>query len=58
MAPLPLNQLKASLRAFVRMAVDFARPFVTIQGGGKQRQKRYLCLFTCLATREVHLEVA
>jgi len=52
MAPLPLNRLKLSLMAFVRTA------FVTIQGQGKQRQKRYLCLFTCLATRAVHLEVA
>ena len=58
MAILPLNRLKISLRAFVRTAVDFAGPFVTIQGRGKQWQKCYLCLFTCLATRAVHLEVA
>ena len=58
MAPLPLNRLKLSLRAFTRTAVDFGGPFVTIQGRGKQRQKRYLCLFTCLASRAVHLEVA
>jgi len=51
MVPLPLNRLKSSLRAFVRTAVDFAGPFVTIQGRGKQWQKCYLCLFTCLATR-------
>ena len=58
MAPLPLNRIKSSLRTFVRTAVDFGGPFVTIQGRGKQRQKRYLCLFTCLASRAVHLEVA
>ena len=58
MAPLPLNRLKLSLRAFTRTAVDYGGPFVTIQGRGKQRQKRYLCLFTCLASRAVHLEVA
>lgn len=58
MAPLPLNRLKSSLRAFTRTAVDFGGPFVTVQGRGKQRQKRYLCLFTCLASRAVHLEVA
>ena len=58
MAPLPLNRLESSLRAFVRTAVDIGGPFITVQGRGKQRKKRYLCLFTCLATRAVHLEVA
>lgn len=58
MAPLPLSRLQTSLRAFTRTAVDFGGPYVTVQGRGKCRQKRYLCLFTCLATRAVHLEVA
>ena len=58
MAPLPLNRLKTSLKAFTRSAVDFAGPFITIQGRGKRREKRYLCLFTCLASRAVHLEIA
>ena len=58
MAPLPTSRLKPSLRAFVRSAVDFAGPFITVQGRGKRREKRYLCLFTCLATRAVHLEMA
>ena len=38
--------------------VDFARPFVTVQGREKRRQKRFLCLFTCMTTRAVHLELA
>lgn len=58
MAPLPTSRLKMSLRAFARSAVDFAGPFITVQGRGKRREKRYLCLFTCLATRAVHLEMA
>ena len=58
MAPLPLARLQTSLKAFTRTAVDFGGPFITIQGRGKRRQKRYLCLFTCLATRAVHLEIA
>ncbi|MCG8045043.1 MAG: hypothetical protein N0E48_05150, partial [Candidatus Thiodiazotropha endolucinida] len=58
MAPLPSARLKTSLRAFAISAVDFGGPFITIQGRGKRREKRYLCLFTCLATRAVHLEMA
>ena len=58
MAPLPTNCLKPSIRAFVRTAVDFAGPFLTKQGRGKSRCKLYLCLFTCLVTRTVHLEMA
>ena len=58
MAPLPKIRLKLPLRAFARTAVDFAGPFVTIQGRGKKRAKRYLCLFTCLTSRAIHLEMA
>ncbi|CAG2252551.1 unnamed protein product [Mytilus edulis] len=58
MAPLPEIRFKTPLHAFARTAVDFGGPFITVQGRGKRRQKRYLCLFTCLASRAVHLEVA
>ena len=58
MAPLPELRTRKSLRAFNQTSVDFGGPFITKQGRGKTRQKRYLCLFTCLATRAVHLEVA
>ena len=58
MAPLPSSRLKLSLRAFSRTAVDFGGPFLTVQGRGKPRCKRYLCLFTCLASWAVHLEMA
>ena len=54
----PLARLQTSLKAFTRTAVDFGGPFITIQGRGKRREKLYLCLFTCLATRAVHLEIA
>ena len=46
------------MRAFSKCRVDYAGPFLTKQGRGKVRQKRYLCLFTCVATRAVHLEMA
>ena len=58
MAPLPLNRLQFPLKAFNRISVDFGGPFKTVQGSGKRREKRWLCLFTCLLCRAVHLEMA
>ena len=58
MAPLPSIRLNMPFRAFSRVAVDFGGPFTTMQGRGKKRLKRYLCLFTCLLSRAVHLEMA
>ena len=57
MAPLPKIRQKLPLRAFARTAVDYAGPFITVQGRGKKRMKRYLCLFTFLTSRAVHLEM-
>ena len=57
MAPLPRPRLE-SLRAFDKIGVDYAGPFLTKQGRGTKRAKRYLCFFTCLATRAVHLEMS
>ena len=58
MAPLPKTRLQSSLRAFEKVGVDYGGPFLTKQGRGRTRAKRYLCLFTCLTTRAVHLEMA
>jgi hypothetical protein len=58
MAPLPLNRLQLPLKAFSRVLVDFGGPFVTVQGRGRRREKRWLCLFTCFLSRAVHLEMA
>ena len=58
MAPLPELRTRLSLRAISQSSVDFAGPFITKQGRGKCRQKRSLCLFSCLATRAIHLELA
>ena len=58
MGPLPQVRLRFTVRAFDQTAVDYAGPFTTIQGRGRHRLKRWLCVFTCLSTRAVHLEVA
>ena len=60
MATLPELHTPKSFRAFSHVSVDFGGPFLTKQGRGKTRQKRYLCLFTCLETRAVRdqLELA
>ena len=58
MALLPASHTEATYRAFELSSVDYAGPFVTKQGRGRAREKRYLCLFTCLSTRAVHLEMA
>ena len=58
MVPLPKTRLRFSFRPFTQTAVDFAGPLYTVQGRGKPRQKRWLCRFTCLETRAVHLEMA
>lgn len=36
-------ELYMPLKAFAHVAVGYGGPFVTIQGGGKSRQKRYMC---------------
>ena len=46
MAPLPLVRLRLPLRAFAQVSVDYGGPFITVQGRGKRREKRWLCLFT------------
>ena len=58
MARLPKIWLKFPLIAFAWVAVGYAGPFITVQGRGQRRAKRYLSLFTCLTSRAVHLEMS
>ena len=55
MVNLPMHRLGNSLKAFTKIGVDFGGLFLIKQGRGKARAKRYLCLFTCLEIRAVHL---
>ena len=58
MAPLPSSRTRKTCRALDQAAVDYAGPIKTVQGRGKKRQKRWLCVFTSMTARAVHLEVA
>ena len=57
-APLPKIRLEKTTRPFTNTAVDYGSPYLTKQGRGKPRQKRYLCLFLCLQTHWCHLGMA
>ena len=58
MAAIPFRRLEVSFLPFSNSSVDFSGAYLTIQGRGKSKQKRYLCLFVCNETRAVHLEMA
>lgn len=56
MAPLPVQRVTPFLRPFTYTGVDFFGPIsVSV---GRRSEKRWVALFTCLATRAVHLEIA
>ena len=56
MAPLPIARTESEWYAFQQVGVDYFGPFLVKRGRGNE--KRYGCIFTCLQTRAVHLEVA
>ncbi|KRY64048.1 hypothetical protein T4A_10325, partial [Trichinella pseudospiralis] len=53
MAPLPKNRL-VETHAFDSVGIDFAGPLYVKEG--RTVTKIYICLFTCMATRAIHLE--
>ncbi|XP_065080970.1 uncharacterized protein LOC135703620 [Ochlerotatus camptorhynchus] len=56
MAPLPLARVTPGWQPFSFTGVDYCGPLtVTV---GRRSEKRWICLFTCLSTRAIHLEVA
>ena len=59
MAPLPVARLTPHVLPFTFTGIDFFGPLMVSMGGrGKRLEKRWICLFTCLTVRAVHLEVA
>ncbi|KAK3715636.1 hypothetical protein QZH41_008075 [Actinostola sp. cb2023] len=56
MANLPQNRLTPDKPPFTYVGVDYFGPLEVKQG--RAHVKRYGCLFTCLTTRAVHVEIA
>ncbi|XP_072164399.1 uncharacterized protein [Diadema setosum] len=56
MADLPTERVTPDKPPFTYTGVDFFGPFRVKRG--RSEMKRYGCVFTCLASRAVHLEVA
>ncbi len=59
MGSLPTARVNPS-RPFTHVGVDYAGPFslLVAKGRGKKAHKGYFCIFTCFATKAVHLEYA
>lgn len=56
MAPLLEEQMSPDKPPFSLVGIDYFGPLIV--KAGRTHLKRYWCLFTCLTTRVVHLEVA
>ena len=56
MASLPEDRLIPDKPPFTYVGIDYFGPLEVKQG--RSRVKRYGCLFTCLTTRAVHIEIA
>ena len=58
MGHLPVHRVTPS-RPFAKCGVDFAGPFLSkpIQPRSKLTLKTYICIYVCVATRAIHLEV-
>lgn len=56
MAPLLEEQMTPDKAPFSFVGIDYFGPLIV--KAGRKHLKRYGCLFTCLTTRAVHLEVA
>ena len=56
MAPLPEDRLKPDSPPFTHVGVDYFGPMQVKQG--RSVVPRYGCLFTCLVSRAIHVEIA
>ena len=58
MADLPSDRVTGDRPPFHSTGIDFFGPFMVTKGRGRAQEKRYGVIFTCLASRACHLEVA
>ena len=56
MADLPGSRVQTDKPPFYKVGIDYFGPFLVKQE--RSRIKRYGCIFSCLTTRAVHIEVA
>ncbi|KFD44817.1 hypothetical protein M513_14306, partial [Trichuris suis] len=56
MADLPTARIKPGLPVFTNCGVDYFGPFEVLLF--RRQVKRWACMFTCLASRAIHLEMA
>ena len=55
MADLPADRITPEKPPFAHVGIDCFGPFMVKRG--RSQEKRYGCIFTCLVTRAVHIEV-
>lgn len=60
MSSLPDCRARQSVKAFTHTGLDYGGPvpYTPIRRRGVRGEKAYICVFTCLTTRAVHIEVA
>ena len=56
MADLPIDPVRPENPPFTNVGIDYFGPFYVKRG--RCRDKRYCCLFTCMAIRAIHIEIA
>ncbi|XP_059054953.1 uncharacterized protein LOC131849000 [Achroia grisella] len=56
----PACRVTPSVKAFIHTGTDFAGPIKVTphRGRGIRARKAYICLFVCLTTRAIHIELA
>jgi len=56
MAELPSARLQVDKPPFTSVGIDYFGPYFVKQG--RSMVKRFGCIFTCMTTRAVHIEIA